>query len=176
MEYELYKYVYTSCNTRYLLDSAARASQTIVPGWDFLSMANWQSEFFCCAQERAVSLSSSKAQYAREGFFILPQVLLPSEADATLRHIMDHVRENGAHHANMMGGHKTGGWYIRDFPTISPLRSVLDMLRGKQLLQDALRDLLGESHRLLARSEIYIDRIGTWHMDACSDRCRILRL
>ena len=64
-----------------------------------------------------------------------------------------------------MSGKVIGGWFIGDFPSIPHLKGMLQTIRTKPRLVQVLTQLLGSEHRLLSRSEIYVDRTTTWHMD-----------
>ena len=93
-----------------------------------------------------------------EGFLVLPRLLSPTEVDEFVNIIRGYLRVRGDDHAFMMSGRTIGGWYIGDFPSIPALAGLLQTLRSKPALARVLKELLGEEHRLLSRSEICVHR------------------
>ena len=102
-------------------------------------------------------MTATSVHYHREGFTILPTLLSGSEVSAMSDAVVVYLQGASSWHTDMMNGKSLGGWYIADFPWIAPLNGMLDVIRGKPRLRDALRDLLG-NYRLLSRSEVYVDR------------------
>lgn len=112
-------------------------------------------------------VTATRAAYEREGFFILPSLITPGQARSLSDRVTRELRRRGPDYRFMMNGNYSGGWYLADFPTIPAFADVLGMLERQPRLVEALDDLLGRGqYRVLARSEIYADRMNTWHADA----------
>ena len=100
------------------------------------------------------------------GFFVMPSLLTRSYALAYHDQVKEHVAAFGGHYKFMMGGNKTGGWYISSLQDIDELRHVITTVKQSTRLRAVLSSLLGPDFRLLSRSELYVDKSGSWHTDS----------
>lgn len=122
------------------------------------------------------SSASCSALLARDGYFVLPQLLQEKEVDA-MRHSVDQLLRNGAtpiggHPAVLVGknlfGRSKGGWFVADFPAEPRLAHIETTVDAKSQLHDALRDALGGDGRYqqLARRDLHVDYSTGWHQDS----------
>ena len=83
--------------------------------------------------------------YHEMGFFVMPSLLTRSYALAYHDQVKEHVAAFGSHYKFMMGGTKTGGWYISSLQDIDELRHVITTVKQSMRLRAVLSSLLGRS-------------------------------
>ena len=109
--------------------------------------------------------AASERMYHEEGFVGMPRLVSPRDAVSFAALIDSYLTQHGSAYEHQMGGQSLGGWYISDFPSVPMLATIQDAVLSNHRLQQLLTRLLGPDYRLLARSELYVDRRNGWHMD-----------